>query len=51
MDISLKEDSIYKEVQNLYASGFSYEQILAIANFIVAIQNCRFTKDDSAIDY
>ncbi len=50
MDISLKEDSIYKEVQNLYTSGFFYEQILAIANFIVAIQNRRFTENDSAID-
>ena len=44
--ISLKSDSPFKEVQNMYESGFTYKQIVSIAQFLVAISNGHFTNID-----
>lgn len=42
MEVSLKPNSEYKEIQNLYKAGFTNEQIVALAQFICAVQNQDF---------
>ena len=43
-DISLAPTSKYKEIQDLYEAGFTYEQVLAIVKLICALMNRDFTK-------
>ncbi len=47
--ISLLKDSEYKQVQDLYKAGFTYEQIEALTKFLVAYTTKNFTKINSSV--